>query len=220
MPAVTALSVFDEARAVYLNDVSVTSYTNTILLPFLKSAYEDFRNECALNGISQEYRRASPVTIALGAVIYGTLPTDLLLPISLEERTSGSTDLYTPMQEVRFLPEVQQGPSLIYWNWFDSLINFVGATQANQVRLTYYWDFTPDAVTTGTLDLRANGRAYLSARLSAKVKLFIEQMQTEAAAMNQVAEEQLSKIIGIMVRNRQSVPVRQVPFGRRSSWSF
>lgn len=220
MADVTALSVFDEARSVYLNDVNATIYTDTILLPFLKSAYEDFRNECALNGISEGYRVASPKTIAIAAVTYGTLPTDFLLPLRLEERTSGSTDLYIPMQEVRLLPQVQQTAQLTYWNWADSAINFVGSTSSNQVLLTYYWDFTPDATTTGTADLRANGRAYLSARLSAKLKLFVEQNQTQSAACNTVAEEQLKKIIGIMVRNRISVPVRQIAFGRRRAWSY
>jgi len=220
MPDVTAASVLSEAQSVYLNDPSATLFTNTILTPHLKTAYEHFRNECALNGISVEYRIASPATIAIGAVTYGTLPTDFLLPIKLEERTSGSTDLYIPMTEVRFLPEIDQSTMLTYWTWSDNNIRFVGATQANQVRLTYFWDFSPDAVTAATTDLRANGRSYLAAKVASLAHLWINQNETLAKACNDVAEMQLQKIIGIMIRNTLGVPVRQIPFGRRRSWSY
>lgn len=214
MPGVTAQSVFDEARGVYLNDVGSALFTNTILLPFLKSSYEHFRNECALNGISEGYRRVN-ATIAVGAVTYGTLPTDFLLPLMLEERTSGSTDLFVTMTEVRFLPEQAQSTALNYWNWFDTTINFIGATQANQVRLTYYWDFTPDTINIGTTDLRANGRAFLSAKVAAQAHKFINQNDGLAEDCNSLAEQQLVKIIGIMIKGRQNLSTRQVPFGNR-----
>jgi hypothetical protein len=214
MPGVTAQSVMDEARGVYLNDVGNTLFTNTILLPFLKSAYEDFRNECALNEISEGYRRVNS-TIAALATTYGTLPTDFLLPLMLEERTSGSTDLFVTMTEVRLLPEQAQNTALNYWNWFDTGIGFIGATQANQVRLTYYWDFTPDTITAGTTDLRANGRAFLSAKVAAKAHKFINQNDGLSSDCNALAEQQLQKIIGIMVKGRQNLSVRQVPFGNR-----
>lgn len=220
MPNVTAASVLAEAQSVYLNDASATLFTNAVLTPHLRTAYEHFRNECALNGISEGYRVASPVTIAIGATTYGTLPTDMLLPLRLEERTSGSSDLYTPMQEVRFLPEIQQSAMLTYWTWSDSDIKFVGATEANQVRLTYYWDFTPDVVDASTTDLRANGRSYLAAKVAALAQLWINQNDGLARAADQVAEIQLNKIIGIMVRNRINVPTRQIAFGRRRSWSY
>jgi len=220
MAAVTAASVLLEAQTVYLNDASGALFSNTILEPFLKSAYEDFRNECALNGISEGYRIATPVTIAIGAVTYGTLPTDILLPLFLEERVSGSTGLYTQMKEVRFLPDMAQSTQLTYWTWSDTGIRFVGATQANQVRLTYYWDFTPNTVDATTTDLRGNGRAFLSAKVAAKAHKFINQNDALAADCNALAEEQLKKIIGIMIRNRQSLPVRQQPFGRRGGRSY
>jgi hypothetical protein len=215
MPSVAATSVYNEARSVYLNDSSATLFTNTVLDPFLKSAYEHFRNECALNGISEGYRIASPQTIAIGAVTYGTLPTDLLAPLYMEERTTGSTDLYVPMTEVRFLPQQDQSVRLNYWNWFDTNINFIGATQSNQVRLTYYWDFTPDAVDSTTLDLRANGRSFLAAKISAMVHKWINQNDGLASDCNAVAEEQLKKIVGIMIRGRQNLATRQIPFGNR-----
>lgn len=216
MSAVTAASVLAEAQSTYLNDPSAALFTNTLLTPFLKTAYEHFRNECAQNGISQEYRQAT-ATIAIGATTYGTLPTDFLLPIYLEERTSGSSDLYIPMQEVRFLPEVRQSTNLVYWSFFDNNIKFVGSTQANQVRLTYFWDFSPDTVDATTVDLRANGRSYLAAKVAALAHKFISQNDSQSQAADSIAEVQLMKIIAILVRDRMGVPGRQIPFGRRRS---
>jgi hypothetical protein len=219
MPNVTAASVLAEAQSVYLNDASANLFTNTVLTPFLMAAYEHFRNECALNGINIEYRTATK-TIAAGAITYGTLPTDFLLPIRIDERTTGSTDPYIPMQECRILPQIDQSSSLVYWAWFDSDIKFVGSTQSNDILLTYFWDLAPDAVTAATTDLRGNCRSFLAAKTAALASMFVNQNDTLAGRCDQVAESQLTKIIGIMVRNTQGTPVRQVPFGRRRSFSY
>ena len=68
------------------------------------------------------------------------LPTDLLVPLKLWERPSGSTDDFLEMLDLTAhggLPSLPQDASLVYWEWRADGLYFLGATQDTQIRLRY-----------------------------------------------------------------------------------
>ncbi len=67
------------------------------------------------------------------------LPADMIYPVRLWERQTGSNDIFVPMEQPQFgLPSCYQGPKLCYWEWRNDNIWFVGATQTNDVRMRYW----------------------------------------------------------------------------------
>ncbi len=213
MPLVAASEVFNSAR-VYLNDPNATLWTDALLLPYLKEAYEYARNAQALLGLPNSYK-TSVQTVAASAVILPTLPTDLLLPIRLEERLLGSTDPYDPMIETVWDPNQLQTSSLNFWNWRNQIINFLGTlagSPSRQVRMYYLGDMDPTSITTGTIDLLGNVRIFLGAKIAALVQTFALQNLTQAQLADSIAEIQLKMMMDIQIKNRQALPTRQKPF--------
>ena len=102
MAAYTAATVMLRSGA-YLNDPANITFTYVILLPYLRMAMDDLQSVMVENGIS--FLDTKTAVLALSAVTSvgitsasnPALPTDLLLPISLEERPTGSGALFSPM---------------------------------------------------------------------------------------------------------------------------
>src|SRR6185312_1373116 len=67
------------------------------------------------------------------------LPPDLIVPLRLWERQSGTVNCYVPMDPVMdSLPSVQQGSYLKFWQWRQNDgLYFCGATQNIDVRMEY-----------------------------------------------------------------------------------
>lgn len=213
MPAITVASVFDEARGTFLNDAAAATYTNTVMLPHLKTAYEHLRNELALNDIPTLEARTAAQTIAALGTVLTSVPTDLLLPIHIEERTPSSTEQYIPMSQRTWPPNIAQQANLCYWDWRQEAVEFLGATTAREIRMYYLTDLNPTALTTSSTGvLAANSRSYLAARVASLVAMFIQQNSDLAQACNMVADSQLSKVIRIAVKERQGLPTRHKPF--------
>lgn len=68
------------------------------------------------------------------------LPTDLLVPLRILERASGSSDNFQEMTDLTDeggLPSEPQGMQLRFWEWRLDGLYFLGATQDTQIRLRY-----------------------------------------------------------------------------------
>lgn len=66
------------------------------------------------------------------------LPTDMLAPLRLWERTTGTTDTFIPMNEMEdSLPPGTQVDRLVNWEWRKGRLNFNGATTPRDVRIRY-----------------------------------------------------------------------------------
>ena len=67
------------------------------------------------------------------------LPGDLLYPVQLWERATGTVDNFQPMQQVQGgLPGQQQSTVLGKWEFRNGNLNFEGATTSRDVRIRYY----------------------------------------------------------------------------------
>lgn len=73
----------------------------------------------------------------LGAPVF---PQDMIAPLALEERVSGTQINFTPMDQVfapSGLPTIPKGPLNRLWEWRQETIYMPGATGATDIRLRY-----------------------------------------------------------------------------------
>jgi hypothetical protein len=138
------------ARAL-LNDSSAAVFTDTLLMPFLNSAYRGLQRELAESGVSvlaeqqdieMDTDPTSGVTnTELSDVSSPQLPTDCLAPHMMWERaTANSTDVFVPMEKFTSgggMLNLQPSSYLRLWEWREDKINLIGATQSITVRLRY-----------------------------------------------------------------------------------
>ncbi len=160
--AYTNLGAINTLARALLNDAAGNTYSDQFLLPFAQMAYR--RINKALGNISSTTYIKDNVQLivaAVGAVDASVqvsitdatpppnqLPTDLLVPLNVWERISGSTDDFQEMTDMTGeggLPSQPQGDQLVFWEWRMDGLYFIGATQDTQIRLRY--QSTPGDVT-------------------------------------------------------------------------
>lgn len=177
----SALDAAILARAL-CNDQSGSLFSDSYLLPFLNAAYRN--TQIALANAGKQSFTEDYVILSIPAVtavdpgldvevaftgISGNvtpantpaLPGDLIEPLELQERLTGSTDLFRPINNMTAhggLPSLPQDGALRYWEWRGDALCFIGSTQANDVRLRYRKGFAGFAVTnaTGTVNTSGN----------------------------------------------------------------
>ncbi len=135
-----------------MNDPNGVIWTDTALFPFLNAAYRSLQEELAINGVSVMTTHTEidlPVTTLNGVTLAPNppqiaddttpqLPTDLVVPYTLQEQATGSDDLFIPMEQITGpFPNLQPMPYLRIWKWEADQIELVGATQAITVRIEY-----------------------------------------------------------------------------------
>jgi hypothetical protein len=152
--AYTNLSAINTLARALLNDAAGNTFTDQLLLPFAQMAYRRI-NKSLGNIKSATYIQDNVLLIvsAIAAVDASAqvsitdatpppnqLPVDLLVPLKVSERASGSTDDFqemTDMTDEGGLPSQPQSTQLMYWEWRMDGIYFIGATQDTQIRLRY-----------------------------------------------------------------------------------
>lgn len=145
------------------------------------------------------------------------LPVDLVYPLNLWERASGSSDDFVPMTDLSAkggLPSVPQTTSLLYWEWRTDGLYFMGATQDRQVRLRYVKVPADPVDGTSSLLVRntADAVAYFTAALCGAARGAPNAEQWDAAG-----EDALDALIRGLVLRDQKVVRRRQPYGRRAS---
>ena len=215
--ALLASAVMTEAGAL-LNDPSLVTYTYVVQLPFLRIAMKNLESAMLENGLSQLDTKSATLAItavtgiAITAASAPALPTDLLLPISLEERQTGSGTLFAPMFEREEVPVRDQGLSLVDWVWEEDGIKLVGALVATDVRITYQKSMTLITASGDTIPYLGAG-LFLSSKVAALCALIIGRNQERAGELNGIAEVELRKYINAHVKEAQDFPVRRQPYG-------
>jgi hypothetical protein len=137
-----------------LNDAAGNLFTDTVLIPYANSAYRKVQRALANAGSGgfladdallvvaavTEPDPSVQISITDATAPPNQLPIDLLVPLKLWERPSGSTDDFVEMIDLTNhggLPSQPQGLNLQYWEWRADGLYFIGATQDTQIRLRY-----------------------------------------------------------------------------------
>lgn len=211
----TAGDVIIEAQSVYLNDTSAANYPSAVLLPILAKACKDLEIELQSNGVSEvkEVSAVLPITIGLTTLNAAAgFPSDVLDPIELLERPSGGTvDQFVSMRQLTWEPDVTAESEIKFWDYREGEIKLNLATSAREIKLRYIKAFI--AITSiNTVIPLVQAQGYLAARTSALAAANIGENPSRAMVCQTEAEIRLKKLLNVMVKQNQSIPVRRRRF--------
>jgi hypothetical protein len=203
------------ARAL-MNDSAAVVFTDTLLLPFLNSAYRGLQRELAESGVSVLAEQQDldleqdPTTGITSTEISDAsspqLPTDCLMPHTLWERaTANTTDVFVPMEKFTSgggMLNLQPSTYLRLWEWREDKINLIGASQAITVRIRYEKVLPQLTLGTDPIQIRSatDPLAFATAALAARSRgaralaqdlLGTAQMATEELIQRYVRPEQI-----------------------------
>lgn len=147
-----------------------------------------------------------------------TLPTDMVGPLRLQERTTGSTQQFIPMFPVNDgLPSRGKQSRLVEWDWRGDSIWLVGATQSNDIRIRYN-QFLPELILAGVGSPSAVLILRSDRALAYKIaQIFAEGRGSELAGSFEASYEKfLAKITSRTARRKQRGQHRRIPYGAGS----
>jgi hypothetical protein len=214
------------ARAL-VNDTAASVFTDTLLMPFLNSAYRGLQRELAENGVSvlaeqQDLELDSdPVSGITPTEISDTsspqLPTDCLAPHMLWERATANTaDVFVPMEKFTSggsMLNLQPSTYLRLWEWREDKVNLIGATQSITVRIRYEKVLPLLTLGTDPIQIRSatDPLAFATAALAARSR-GARALAQDLLGAAQMATENL---IERYVRPEQTKGRRRMPYGYR-----
>ncbi len=216
-----------------LNDAQGNLFTDAVLLPYANSAYRKLQRALGNSGgggfiqddallvvVAVPAADASlQVSITDATAAPNQLPTDLLVPIKLWERTSGSADDFSEMVDLTRhggLPSRPQNTALNVWEWRADGLYFVGAMQDVQIRLRYakaYPDLT-DATSPVLIRNAQEAIAYATAALAGWAR-----GSPLAEKWDGAAEDAIEDLVAAAVRREQQTSHRRRPFSSRSGYA-
>jgi len=204
--------------AALLNDSAKTIFTYVAQIPYLNIALAELDEIMEANNIPTSNQVSTALTITTAMTNIGgsggpALPTDLIEIQSLNERLTGTTDDYTQMVRVEFLPlTVIKTESLIYWAWINQIIEFIGATTSRQVKVQYVKKSVAVVTTSSDTLTILNSKTFLSYRTAALCARYIGENPTRSDELNTFAEGAITRFVSISTKGRQSIFTRRRPF--------
>lgn len=218
MPAVLKVGdVFTGVRAL-LNDQDNAVYTNQIQLEYFKLAYETIRQECEDHNIPITNKTSEAITITAGIKDIGgptgpALPNDLIEVLECWEIPAGTNADYMLMRRVIFLPKTVVLTSYLeVYSWAEQYIHFLGANGNIQVKIDYLSTGMPNVEDENSRIKLFNAINYLKYRTAAHCAMFIDQDETRASILNELATGAYDTLMGILIKNSQGLQTRRRPF--------
>lgn len=214
-----------------LNDVPGNWATDTVLLPYLNSAYRVLQRKVANAGgggfVTDDVLLVVPavpfaqqdpgteVVINDASAPPNQLPSNLLIPLKIWERPNLTTQDFVEMQDLTNkggLPSRLQGTALGVWEWRTDGIYFIGATRDIQIRLRYQSAYPDLFGPTDVILMRGaqEALAYAAAGLAgmARGSPLAQQMET-------LSQDAVEDVILENVRANQVSGVRRRAYGAR-----
>ena len=205
-------------------------YTDSVLMPYVNSAYRIlqrklenvgaplFKNDEALLVVPAV---SSPdpgvqVSITDATPPPNQLPTDLLTPTRIWERTNGSSDDFVEMTDLTDhggLPSQPQGQQLGYWEWRGDGLYFIGALVDTEIRLRYVRSLVDLVDGTSQFGIR-NCSDALAYRAAASIGA--SRGNPLAQGWSEEADDLTEDLIAEVTRREQNTGRRPRPYSRRS----
>lgn len=210
-----------DGSAALLNDTALSVFTYTAQIPYLNIALDELQEELELNNVPITSETASIITIVAGIDGIGggngqpDLPPNLIEPINLFERTSGSQFSFLQMKKTEFLPMNQVSTAfLIYWSWEGDTIHFIpgGATGDVDIEIHYVKSVFKKIATSNDEIAYNRAKSFLTYRNAALCAEFIGENKTRSDELNGFCGLALSRALGIATKGRQSITTRRKPF--------
>lgn len=209
--------VFEGARAL-LNDQAGAVYTNSVLLPYLKIAYEEIKQSCEEYQIPLNLKTSEVIMITAGITDIGgstgpSLPIDLVEVLECWERPAGTTNDFMLMKHMLFLPKTSVLTSYLeVWQYSEQYIHFLGANGDIDVKLDYVATGMPNVVDENTLVKVTNAVNFLKYKTAALAAMFIDENETRASVLNDQSENAKDTLLNIKIKSQQNIQIRRRPF--------
>lgn len=209
-------------------------YTDAVLMPYVNACYQSLGRK--LESLSDPTYIVDGAFLTVPAVAApdpsvtvvindataapNQLPTNLLKPLRIWERQSGSTDEFvemTNLTEQGGLPSVEQGQTLGVWEWRQDGIYFIGATVPVQIRLRYEAYMADLVDGTSSLLLRNTREqiAFPAAVLAGKSRG--AEIPPE---FTQMGEDALEDVLNLTTRQLQRKNFRLRGYSRRRGYGY
>lgn len=198
------------ARSVLGDDMGLV-WTDPVLFPKVNQAHKELVAKLILNGLSVEIKASTRITVPATDTDLGVnQPSDIIRIIKIRELATGdSITKAVDMTKQEIIPDVEQGTTLRYWAYDMETITFLGATVNRDVVIHYIRQPAEPTEVNSVLDF-AMSEIYIGPRVAA-LAIFNKDQSLYALA-NQMAEDNLSKLVRAQVKGDQSLPVRRRPF--------
>jgi hypothetical protein len=194
--------------AVLLNDRARTTWTYEVLLPYLQIAWDELLIELENNHLKVTREVSNLINVAAGATTV-TLPNNLVELISVKERTQGSSENFTDLEEADWpLLNYTSNTTLGYYNWNGETLTVPAATTNRELKLRYVKSLSPISAENSIITL-FNSKPYLSYKTAALAADHSGRAPEFATRLEQRAAIALHKMISIKVGAMQSQPVRR-----------
>lgn len=223
---------------IYSQAGEILTDTGNLTFPILNDALEWFQNEVNNHGV-ETFRKEtilSPITaitvndpgtqVAVSDTGYfdgitdnpsPVVPEDLLVPIRVWERQTGSVEDWIPMtQRLDGLPSMSQGARLNMWEWREDQIVMPGATQSNDLRLRYDGSMARFATVDDILYFRG-GCGPIAYKMAAIY--LVSKNSDMAQLMDKEASNRLQQLNTRSARMKQRAPVSRRSYGSQSNGS-
>lgn len=209
--AITAGEVMQRAASL-LNDRNRTMWTYTVLLPYLQQAWEELQIELENNHLPVTKEVSSLITVAAGATSV-TLPSNLILLVGVKERTQGSSEDFTDLEETDWpLLNYTSTTTLGYYTWLGETLQVPAATTNREVKLHYVRSLSSINDENSIINL-INSKPFLALKTAAIAADLSGRAPEIAQSLEVRAGIALHKLVSIKVGALHGMPVR------RPGWS-
>lgn len=203
----TAQDVMVESQGL-LNDAAGIFYTLDSLLPYLNKAYRELQDYYNLHGLKTTVAMSTYLPVPAGTTQMTTIPADMLRPTQLAERTPGTVEQFTDMDERSWEPDETQTNHLRVWTWREETIYLVGATVDREVRIRYVKSLSPFSGTGSFIGI-TNAKLVLASRTAALAARYIGENPTRADELDTETVRALDRLIVTAIRQNQGLPARR-----------
>lgn len=219
------------AAASLMNDSARTKYTYVAQVPYVNIALQELQEDYELHSLPVTQQTSAIINIPAGqtAMVFNAiapipaLPTDMVEPGQLWERSQGINP-FIPMTKRDYLPHDLEGVLLtqfMYYVWISSQIQFLPASQSNDIKIDYIKQLFTPVVNESSLINVINAQTFLEYRTAGLLAEFIERNTTSANAMNAYAMLAENRALGIGSKGKQNIMTRRRPFRsgyKRGGW--
>lgn len=216
-----ASDIFTQSAALLNDQGLATSGVPTLFTPaaqmaYLNMALAELRESLEQYNVQLTNSTTTTLVVLAGVVqlTQSQLPLDLISIQNLQERDNGQTsEDWQDMQRCEFLPGFTvQTTSLVYWQYANQQLNFIGATSDRQLRMEYIADKLPKIIDPSDPINLINAQSFLNYRCAALCAEFIGENQTRAETLNSSAQASLDRFLQINMKDKQVFPARRRPF--------
>jgi hypothetical protein len=214
-------TVMDIAASL-MNDSAKTRYGYAAQVPYINMALQELEEAYELANIPATQVTSDVIQVDAGTTVIPfnngpglpSLPDDMIEPQQLWERPR-DINPFIPMTKKDYLPHSLEGvliPQFLYYTWNSQQIEFLEASQDNDIKIDYIGNLFVPVVDENTGINVINARTFLEYRTAALMAEFIERNKTSSDSLNVYAVMALDRATGIGTKGKQNIMTRRRPF--------